>query len=75
MLRPPSGGNVLDDAMSVREQLATIRGEIGDLERIMRVHENRWQRIIGVLLVVSFLGLGGLIAMVAMLWAILQAVT
>ncbi len=61
--------------MSVREQLATVRADIRDLEVIMRIHENRWQRIIGVLLVISFLGLAGLLATIAFLVAIFNAVT
>jgi pheromone shutdown protein TraB len=61
--------------MSVREQFAIIRQDIRELEGILRVHENRWQRIIGVLLVLTFLGVGSLMAIMVMLWTVFQAVT
>jgi pheromone shutdown protein TraB len=61
--------------MSVREQLASMRQDIRELEAILRIHENRWQRIIGVLLVLTFLGVGSLMAIMVMLWTVFQAVT
>jgi pheromone shutdown protein TraB len=61
-------------AMSVREQVAELRRDIRDLETILRVHENRWQRIIGVMLVLTFLGVGSLMTIVALLWSLFQRV-
>ncbi len=60
--------------MSVREQLASMRQDIRELEGILRIHENRWQRIIGVLLVLTFLGVGSLVSILILLWGVLGAV-
>lgn len=49
--------------------------QIDDLTTIVRVHENRWQRIIGVLLVLTFLGVGSLLSILVLLWGVLQRVT
>ena len=43
-------------------------------EAILRVHENRWQRIIGVLLVLTFLGVGSLLSILVLLWGVLQSI-
>ena len=61
--------------MSVREQLAAMRQDIRELEALMRVHENRWQRIIGVMLVLTFLGVGSLVSILVLVWSVLGAVT
>lgn len=49
------------------EDLRTLKG-------IIQVHENRWQRIIGVLLVLTFLGVSSLVSILLLVGVLTQAV-
>jgi len=48
--------------------------ELKTLQDTVKVHENRWQRIIGVLLVLTFLGVGSLVSILLLVGVLTQAV-
>jgi hypothetical protein len=49
------------------DDLKTMKG-------IIQIHENRWQRIIGVLLVLTFLGVSSLVSILLLVGILTQAV-
>ena len=42
------------------------------LTEIVKTHENRWQRIIGVLLVLTFFGVSSLFAILILVWTVVS---